>query len=70
MSVGNLQVPSIILLVFCLTAPDKDGSLALVCSMEHRYGKRKKSSKERRREREKDKTTILTFSCGILSAGE
>lgn len=37
-AVGNMQVPSIILLEFCFTAPDKDGGEpgTVVCSTEQR----------------------------------
>lgn len=43
----NLQVPPIILLVFCLTAPDKKpGPGTVFCSMGQKLRKRKQSSKE------------------------
>lgn len=73
MSAGILQVPSIILLAFCLAAPDKDGPCHCSVLSGAEDGEREGQGAEDKGnggERARDKDTILTFSCGILSPGE
>lgn len=63
---GDLQVPSIILLVFCLTAPDKSRGLALYYAHWSRDRERegeaaKKGTEEKTRAEESERKTKLPY---------
>jgi len=66
---GSLQLPSIILLAFCLAAPDNDGApVTVLRSVEQSWRETGTGRQQKTRaveERERDKPSILTFCCGI-----